>query len=95
MPLAILIVLAVFVDVPSDLSDVPWYLIGLEPFLGYLEPFVALVIIPGVVLSSIVIIPIVAWNPAVHPSTRRVALMVLVFLLLTIAALTIIGALQA
>ena len=95
VPLTILVVLTVFVDVPSDLSDVSWYLIGLEPFLGYLEPFIALVIIPGVVLSSIVIVPVVAWNPAVHPSIRRVALMVLVFLLLTIAALTIVGALQA
>ncbi|MFV9671713.1 MAG: hypothetical protein ACNYZH_00685, partial [Acidimicrobiia bacterium] len=63
-------------------------------FLGYLEPFIALVIIPGVVLSSIVILAVLAWNPAVHPSTRRLALMVLVFLILIISALSIIGALQ-
>ena len=94
VPLLILVALAVFVDVPSDLSEAPWYLLGLEPFLSYLEPFIALVIIPGVVLASIVILPIVAWNPAVHPSIRRVALMVLVFLALTIGLLTIIGALQ-
>ncbi len=94
VPLVILAVLAVFVDVPSSLSEAPWPLIGLEPFLGYLEPFTVLVIIPGVVLSSIVITAAAAWSPAVHPSTRRVALMVLVFLILTIASLSIIGAIQ-
>jgi hypothetical protein len=87
VPLLILVALAVFVDVPSDLSEAPWYLVGLEPFI-------ALVIIPGVALASIVVLPVVAWNPAVHPSIRRVALMVLVFLALTIGLLTIIGALQ-
>ncbi len=95
VPLAILAVLAVFVDVPTTLSEAPWYLVGHEPFLGYLEPFIALVIIPGVVLSSIVILAVVAWSPAVHPSTRRLALMVLVFLILIVGALSIIGALQA
>jgi hypothetical protein len=94
VPLLILIVLAIFADVPSELSEAPWYLLGLEPFLSHLEPFVALVIIPGVVLAWIVILPIVAWNPAVHPSIRRIALMALVLLVLAIAALTIVGAVQ-
>ncbi len=94
VPLVILIALAVFVDVPSNLSEVPWYLLGLEPFLGYLEPFIALVIVPGVALASLVILAVVTWNPAVHPSTRRLALMVLLILVLTIGALTILGALQ-
>jgi hypothetical protein len=94
VPLVILAVFAVFVNVPLSLSEAPWPLLGLEPFLGYLEPFTVLVIIPGVVLSSIVITAAAAWSPAVHPSTRRIALMVLVFLILTIASLTIIGAIQ-
>jgi hypothetical protein len=94
VPLLILIVLAIFADVPSELSEAPWYLLGLEPFLSYLEPFISLVIIPGVVLAWIVILPIVAWNPAVHPSIRRIALTALVLLVLAIAALTIIGAVQ-
>ncbi len=95
VPLMILIVLAVFVDVPSDLSDAPWYLIGLQPFLAYLDPFIVVVIIPGVVLASVVILSVVAWSPAVHPSVRRLAIMVLVLLLLAIVVLTIVGALLA
>jgi hypothetical protein len=94
VPLVILVALAVFVDVPSSLSEAPWYLLGLEPFLGYLEPFIALVIVPGVALASLVILAVVAWNPMVHPSTRRLALMVLVILVLAIGAFTILGALQ-
>ena len=95
VPLVILVTFAVFADVPASLSDAPWYLLGLEPFLGYLEPFIALVIVPGVTLSSLLILTVVAWNPAVHPSTRRLALMTLVILILAIGTLTIVGALQA
>ncbi|MEA2010541.1 MAG: hypothetical protein U9N78_07545, partial [Actinomycetota bacterium] len=94
VPLVVLVALAVFVDVPSDLTEAPWYLVGLDPFLTYLEPFIALVIIPGVALASGVVLAVVAWSPKVHPSTRRLALLVLVFLILTVGALTIVGAIQ-
>ncbi|MEA2024543.1 MAG: hypothetical protein U9N79_09680, partial [Actinomycetota bacterium] len=93
VPLVILVAFAVLVDVPSDLSEAPWYLLGLQPFLTYLDPFIALVIIPGVALASVIVLSVVAWSPSVKPSLRRLALMVLVFLVLAIAALTIIGAL--
>jgi hypothetical protein len=95
VPLVVLVLLAVFTDVPSDLSEAPWYLLALEPFLGYLEPFIVLVIIPGVVVASILTLPVVVLSPAVHPSIRRLALIVLVFLILTIVVLTTIGAVQA
>ena len=90
-----IVALAVFVEVPDVLTEAPVYILGLEPFLTYLDPFIALVIIPGVVLASLVVLAFVALHPGTKPSLRRLAVVVLGYLVLTIVALTIVGALRS
>ncbi|MEN8234458.1 MAG: hypothetical protein ABFR89_05990, partial [Actinomycetota bacterium] len=84
----VLSVLMAFVDVPSSSADAPWYTAGLEPF-------VAVVILPAVLLVAIVAAGFVAWSPRIKPSIRRFALLVLAFLVVAIVVFLSVGALLA
>jgi hypothetical protein len=44
-------------------SKAPWYFVGLQELLVYFDPWIAGVIIPGIVVIALIIIPYIDTNP--------------------------------
>ncbi|MEN8112867.1 MAG: hypothetical protein ABFS21_00650 [Actinomycetota bacterium] len=84
----LLSILIALVDVPTSGADAPWYNAGLDPF-------VAVIVLPAVVLMAVVGLAVAAWRPSIKPSIRRFALMALVVVVVAMVLFTGVGALLA
>ena len=82
--------LANFNQTPNP-SKAPWYFLGLQELLRYFHPQVAGVTIPTVVIIVLFAAPFIDRNPATSPDTRKLAIVLFSFFMLTFAVLTIIG----
>ena len=82
--------LANFNQTPNP-SKAPWYFLGLQELLRYFHPQVAGVTIPTVVIIVLFATPFIDRNPATSPDTRKLAIVLFSFFMLTFAVLTIIG----
>ena len=70
---AVLIVWSVFIDAPLEEpanpsltmnpSKAPWYFLGLQEMLVYFDPWIAGVVLPGIILGGLVAIPYIDVNP--------------------------------
>lgn len=50
------------VDTPNP-SKAPWYFLGLQELLVYFDPWIAGVLLPGVVIGGLIVIPFIDINP--------------------------------
>ena len=82
--------LANFNQTPNP-SKAPWYFLGLQELLRYFHPQVAGVTIPTVVIIVLFAAPFIDRNPSTSPDTRKLAIVLFSFFMLTFAVLTIIG----
>jgi quinol-cytochrome oxidoreductase complex cytochrome b subunit len=77
-------------------AKAPWYFTGLQELLHYFPPFVAGVILPGLIVSGLFIIPFVPWFDSVTTSdmcrwvrTKSARLLTIVLALLGLSTLLI------
>jgi menaquinol-cytochrome c reductase cytochrome b/c subunit len=72
-------------------SKAPWYFLGLQELLRYFHPQVAGVTIPTVIIIALFAAPYIDRNPSTSPDSRKLAIVLFSFFMLTFAVLTIIG----
>ena len=72
-------------------SKAPWYFVGLQELLSHLDPLVAGILIPAGTIVALVLLPYLDRNPATEARHRKVAILLFTALLITAAALTIVG----
>jgi quinol-cytochrome oxidoreductase complex cytochrome b subunit len=72
-------------------SKAPWYFVGLQELLSHLDPLVAGILIPAGTVVALVLLPYLDRNPATEARHRKVAILLFAALLITAAALTIVG----
>jgi menaquinol-cytochrome c reductase cytochrome b/c subunit len=82
--------LANFNQTPNP-SKAPWYFLGLQELLRYFHPQVAGVTIPTVIIIALFAAPYIDRNPSTNPDTRKLAIVLFSFFVLSFAVLTIIG----
>jgi len=81
-------------NITPNPAKAPWYFLGLQEALSYLDPQIAGVMIPLVIgLIGFASIPYIDRNPENHPSKRKYAIMMFTFFLAGAGTLTIIGVL--
>jgi len=72
-------------------SKAPWYFLGLQELLRYFHPQVAGVTIPTVIIIALFAAPYIDRNPSTSPDSRKLAIVLFSFFMLSFAVLTIIG----
>ena len=72
-------------------SKAPWYFVGLQELLSHLDPLVAGILVPAGTIVALVLLPYLDRNPATEARHRKVAILLFTALLITAAALTIVG----
>src|SRR5512132_2018466 len=72
-------------------SKAPWYFVGLQELLSHLDPLVAGILVPAGTIVALVLLPYLDRNPATDARHRKVAILLFTALLITAAALTIVG----
>ncbi len=72
-------------------AKAPWYFAGLQELLSHFDPLVAGILIPMGAVIVLVVLPYIDRNPSTVARRRKVAIVVFSGLLVTAAALTIIG----
>ena len=82
--------LANFNQTPNP-SKAPWYFLGLQELLRYFHPQVAGVTIPTVIIIALFAAPYIDRNPSTNPDSRKLAIVLFSFFVLSFAVLTIIG----
>src|SRR5918992_3408954 len=82
--------LANFSQTPNP-SKAPWYFLGLQELLRYFHPQPAGVTIPTVIIIGLFAAPFIDRNPSTRPDSRKLAIVLFSFFILTFAVLTIIG----
>jgi len=99
--LALVTIFSIMVDAPlrelsnfnqtPNPSKAPWYFLGLQELLRYFHPQVAGVTIPTVIIIVLFAAPYIDRNPSTSPDSRKLAIVLFSFFMLTFAVLTIIG----
>jgi len=99
--LALVTIFSIMVDAPlrelsnfnqtPNPSKAPWYFLGLQELLRYFHPQVAGVTIPTVIIIVLFAAPYIDRNPSTNPDSRKLAIVLFSFFMLTFAVLTIIG----
>lgn len=82
--LAVLLAMALVFNAPlEDKADpaltpnpakAPWYFVGLQELLHYFHPFLAGILVPGVLIGLLVALPYLDRNPSRRPLDRRLAI---------------------
>ncbi len=101
--LAFVTIFSIFVNAPlEELANpnktpnpekAPWYFIGLQELLTYANPMVAGVLMPGILMTALILAPYIDQNPSHRPEDRKFAVSLFTMFLMTWATLVIIGAL--
>lgn len=101
--LAFVTIFSIFVNAPlEELANpnktpnpekAPWYFIGLQELLTYANPMVAGVLMPGILMTALILTPYIDQNPNHRPEDRKFAVSLYTMFLTTWATLVILGAL--
>ncbi|MGD2059433.1 MAG: hypothetical protein PVF87_01075 [Acidimicrobiia bacterium] len=99
--LLVVLVLAVLFDAPlkeianptvtPNPEKAPWYFVALQELLAHFHPLVAGVLVPGAIITGLVVLPYIDRTPFHHPRFRKVAVYTFTTFLVLWIILTIIG----
>lgn len=95
------LVLAILFDAPlRDIANpfetpnpekAPWYFAALQELLSLFHPMVAGILVPGAILTGLIVLPYIDRNSALTAKSRKVAVAAFTTFLIIWVALTLIG----
>jgi quinol-cytochrome oxidoreductase complex cytochrome b subunit len=78
-------------ELTPEPSKAPWYFVGLQELLSHVDPLVAGILVPAGTIVALLLLPYLDRNPATEARHRKVAILLFATLLITAAALTVVG----
>lgn len=73
-------------------AKAPWYFVGIQELLAHFDAAVAGVLLPAVLIGALVVLPYVDRSPGRHPSSRRLARILFMLVVVALTTLTVVGA---